>query len=95
MRVDRRIVQVCCGGTSIILKTDRPIMPDDINKLVGLGFKETANFTKSGILYVDNTDLIVTGPLGSDRLQVRCKIRDEKVCDQKIKDFEVLIQQLG
>lgn len=92
MQVERHVVQACCGKTSLIFKTNRPILPGDITALVGLGFKEATHFTKAGILYVDNPDLIITGPIGSDRLQVKCKIKE---CDQKVNDFEVLLQQLG
>jgi hypothetical protein len=67
-------------------------MINDIKELVKLGFTESEHFTKAGILYVDNLDLIVTGPIGSDRLQVKCKIND---CEQKVNDFEVLLQTLG
>lgn len=92
MQIERHTVQACCGKTSLIFKTDRPIMPNDVQALVDLGFTESAHFTKAGILYVDNSDLIITGPIGSDRLQVKCKILD---CTQKVNDFEVLLQQLG
>jgi len=92
MQVERYTISACCGRTSLIFKTNRPIMLTDIQALVNLGFKEALHFTKAGILYVDNNELIVTGPIGSDRLQVKCKISD---CTQKVNDFEVLLQQLG
>jgi hypothetical protein len=92
MQIERFTVQACCGKTSLIFKTDRPIFASDIQALVNFGFTEAKHFTKAGILYVDNSDLIITGPIGSDRLQVKCKIAD---CDQKLNDFEVLLQQLG
>jgi hypothetical protein len=92
MKVERHTVQACCGSKSLIFKTSRPIAANDIESLVTLGFTEATNFTKAGILYVDNLDLIVTGPIGSDRLQVKCKVGD---CEQKVNDFEVLLQQLG
>ncbi len=92
MKAERFTIQACCGKTSIIFKTDQPISREHLNKLVSLGFRETEHFTKAGILYADNLDLIVTGPFGSDRLQVKCKVTD---CSQKINDFEVLLAQLG
>lgn len=92
MLVKRHTVQACCGNTSIIFKTDQPILKSHLDGLVRLGFSEHAHFTKAGILYVDNADFIVTGPIGSDRLQVKCKIAD---CAQKLNDFEVLLQNLG
>ncbi len=95
MKVDRYTIQAgcsSCGGKSLIFKTNRPIAKTDVVGLVALGFVEALNFTQAGILYVDNSDLIVTGPIGSDRPQVKCKIGD---CEQKVNDFEVLLQQLG
>lgn len=92
MKVERFSIKTCCSGRSLIFKTSRSITKSDIEGLVGLGFVESPNFTKAGILYVDNPDLIVTGPIGSDRLQVKCKMLD---CSEKVNDFEVLLQKLG
>lgn len=66
-------------------------MKSHLDGLVNLGFIEVAHFTKAGILYVDNQELILKGPFGSDRLQVQCKIAN---CDEKINDLEALLQQL-
>jgi hypothetical protein len=92
MKVERFTVKSCCGAKSIIFKTDSPIDKKLLETLVSLGFKELAHFTAVGILYADNLDFIVTGPFGSNRLQVKCKKKD---CDQKLNDFERLLQQLG
>ena len=92
MKVDRFTVKSCCGGKSIIFKTDLPISKDLIVWFTKLGFKESPNFSKVGILYVDNLDFIVTGSFGSNKLQVKCRRKD---CDQKLNDFEGLLQQFG
>jgi hypothetical protein len=92
MKAERFIIQACCKKTTLVFKTDRPIMLSDIEKLKKLGFKEAPQFTKAGLLYADNSDLIVSGPIGSDRLQVKCKLTD---CEKIVNDFEVLLQQLG
>lgn len=92
MKVERFVVQACCGKTSLIFKIDQSLTKEHLSALVKLGFTEAEHFTKAGIMYVDNSDLIVTGPFGADRLTVKCKIAD---CTQKINDFEVLLQQLG
>lgn len=91
MKAERYNIQACCGKTAIIFKTDAPITKMTLNSLISLGFSEAANFTQAGILYADNPDFIVTGPFGSDRLQVKCKAAD---CIQKISDFEALLPQL-
>lgn len=92
MKVERFTVQACCGKTSIIFKTDQPLGNKHLAALVSAGFNEQIHFTKAGIIYVDNLDFTITGPIGSDRLQVKCKLAD---CSQKLNDLEVLLQQLG
>ncbi len=92
MKIERFTVQACCGKKSTIYKIDRPIDASLLASLVSLGFTELAHFTAAGILYADNLDFIVTGPLGSNRLQVKCK-RSE--CDQKLNKLEELLQQIG
>lgn len=91
MDITRFTIQTCCGKTSIIFKTDQPLTIEILNSLVKLGFRESPHFTTAGILYVDNLDFIVTGPLGSDRLQVKCRKAD---CDQKLNDLEALLLTL-
>ena len=92
MKVERFTVQACCGRTSLILRIDQPLSKEILASLVNAGFKEAAHFTKAGILFADNGELIVTGPFGADRVQVKCRIAD---CNQKLNDFESLLQTLG
>lgn len=92
MKAERYDIKACCGKTSIIFKIDQPLSKIHLAQLVSLGFTEFPHFTTAGILYADNSDLIVTGPFGSDRLQVKCKKSD---CSQKVNDFEGLLAQLG
>lgn len=40
---------------------------------------------------MDNLELIITGPFGSNKLQVKCKKAD---CTQKLNDFEELLKTL-
>lgn len=90
--VERFTIQACCGKKQIIFKLGKPITAALLESLKSNGFIEAAHFTKAGILYADNMDLIVTGPIGSDRLQVKCKKTD---CDQILNDFEALLLKLG
>jgi hypothetical protein len=92
MKIERFTIQSCCGKTSLILKIDRPIDMKLLSFLVANGFSELNHFTKAGILYADSSELIVTGPIGSDRLQIKCKKVD---CTQLLNNFEALLQQLG
>lgn len=91
MKIERFTVQACCGKTAIIFKTDQPLNLTHLDGLVKAGYMESSHFTKAGIIYVDNLDFTITGPIGSDRLQVKCKLMD---CGQKLNDLEVLLQNI-
>jgi hypothetical protein len=56
------------------------------------GFTEAPHFTKAGMVYADNPDLIVTGPFGGDKLNAKCKKQD---CNQSLNDFEALLVRMG
>lgn len=92
MKVEKFNIQACCGRTAIIFKTDQPLTKTHIEQLVAKGYVEATHFTQAGIMYVDNPDFILTGPLGSDRMTVKCKHAE---CNQKLNDLEELLQQLG
>lgn len=92
MKSERFSVNACCGKTSIILKLDVPLSIEHLKAFVKLGFNEAKHFTDAGILYADNLDLIITGPLGSNRLQVKCKNAN---CEQKVANFEVELEKIG
>mgnify|MGYP001770822081 FL=1 len=76
------------------MKTDRPLTLEDITFFANHGFRELPHFTKAGLLYVDNSDFTLTGPIGSDRLSVNCKHKHAD-CSEKINNLEVLLQQMG
>jgi hypothetical protein len=91
MKTEKFVIAACCGRSQTVFKTSRPIAVSDIAELVKFGFTESANFSKAGILYVSSEELIVSGPIGSDRLQVSCK---SKECSSSIDDLEKLLTQL-
>lgn len=91
MKVERIIVQACCGRTNTVLRIDRPITSEFLTALVSKGFTEFPNFTKAGVLYVDNLDFILTGALGQDRLHVKCKHSE---CSAKLNELEGLLLQM-
>lgn len=87
MELTKYSINSCCGKKSVIYKIDRPITNDLLNIFLSLGFKELSHFTKAGILYVENSDFIITGPMGSNKLQIKCRIAN---CDSKLQDFQTL-----
>lgn len=91
MYIEKFSIQACCGRKSTIYKIDRSIDINLLSSLVSLGFKELTHFTAAGILYVENSDFIITGPIGSNRIQIKCRRAN---CEQKLNDLEILIKQI-
>lgn len=91
MKIEKILSKSCCGGISLTFKIDQSISTKIIESLVNNGFKELKHFTEVGILYVENSIIIITGPIGSNKLQIRCKKKD---CDNDIYNLEKLFQQI-
>ena len=94
MKIEKITVAACCGRTSTMFRIERPITTVLLTTLIAQGFTEFPNFTKAGVLYVDNMDFILTGSLGQDRLHVRCKRSDPVECDKKLNELEGLLFQM-
>jgi len=88
MKVEVHSISSCCGGKSTIFKTNMPVTIDIIKQFIDKGFIELKHFTDVGLIYVHNSDFIITGPIGSNRLQVKCK---KSKCDQNLKELENLL----
>ncbi len=88
MKVQRFNIQACCGKKTLVFKTDKPLTKDVLQALINLGFRESPHFTKAGIIYVDNSDFVITGPIGSDKLQIKCRTLN---CEDKINNLEQLL----
>lgn len=93
MKVERLVVQSCCNRKAIMFKLDRPIDMKLLEYLVSKGYTEDTKFTKAGLLYVNNPDLIVTGAFGSDKLQTRCNLK-ELECPPVIDRLEGILLQM-
>jgi hypothetical protein len=89
MKVERSIMPGCCGKKQIIFKLDRPIQRPFIDFLVSNGFIEQTQYTAVGMAYVNNSVFILTAPIGTDRVNVKCKQGDCN--DQLLNDLEELL----
>lgn len=88
MKVERVSIRACCGKTALMFKTSQPLTKEVMAYLTKNGFKELEHFTKAGILYLENIDFVLTAPIGSDKLQLKCKTND---CEQKINNLEQML----
>lgn len=92
MLVTRIIIPACCGSFQIVFKFDRPVLQDIVTFLKSNGFIESESFTKVGMLYMHNFDLIVSAPMGTDRVTVRLLKKDS---ERILNDFEALLLKMG
>lgn len=96
MKWQKRMIQkfntkTCCGKTLVTWKLNIKVTKELI-VFLKTSFKEHEHFTKSGMLYMDNKDLVISGQIGSDSLQIRYK---NKNCDQAVNDLESKISSYG
>jgi len=82
----------CCGKEVITLFLDTTLLKEHIASFVALNFTEKKHFTEAGIFYVDNEQLIITGPFGSNRLEVKCRT---SLCREKIIELENNLNNLN
>jgi hypothetical protein len=91
MKLEKFTVQKCCGGTAVIYKIGRTIDKELLSEFVKLGFVALDHFTAAGIMYIENHDFILTGPIGSNRLQIKCRRAN---CEPKLNEFETTLKQM-
>lgn len=93
MKVERRILDSCgackSGTKQLLFLLDQPITSAILQVLTTNNFKEAKHFTAVGMLYVESSDLIVSGPIGGNKLTIKSK--NEKTYDQKLNDLEGLL----
>lgn len=88
MKLERYIIQGCCKKIQIVFKLDRPIDKSLIELFKANGFNELVHFTQAGLMYVENIDGIISGPIGADKLNVKCR-KDN--CDTFLNNIEQLL----
>lgn len=88
MKFERFSVKSCCGSSSISYKLYSTLHKDYLALFIENGFTEAKHFTESNILYIESANIIATGVFGSDKLQVKCKIKE---CEKYIENFEKIL----
>lgn len=91
MDLKKFTVNACCGKTTTIYQTSKKLSKSMITDLVAKGFKENERFSKNNVLYLESDVFFLTGPVGSNRLQVKCKKGD---CSAYQKDLEETLKLL-
>lgn len=93
MKFERIVIQACCNKKQIVFRLDTPLDKSIIDILQSNGYTVNDNFTKAGMLYADNPDLILSGPFGNNKITAKCKREGD--CEQFLNNFEVLLGRMG
>ena len=93
MKIDRFRTAGCCGSIDITLKLSSPLHKDFLTSFIAASYQESPLHTKSNIFYIENIGLVATGAFGSDTLQIKCKLPDDK-CRSYVNDLEGLLTKL-
>ena len=91
MLIEEYKTQGCCGKTSLFFKLTKPITQDLLQHFLNIGFVQQQHFVKSGIAYLTSNELVLSGPMQSTRLQVKCRKKD---CEDSIKIIIDLLNSL-
>ena len=80
-----------CTKQQIILELSFPLEKKYLPYFNNNNLTEVKSYINSGILYIENANLIAIGPFGSNRLQIKCK---NSSCDASLADFENVLKNI-
>lgn len=83
--------KACCGKTQIILQFEFPLEQEHIQFFLLSNFLESKSYTSRGILYMEDPNLSIMGPFGSNRLTLKCKNKD---CNNSIVIIEKILKNI-
>jgi len=69
-----KITNGCCGKKGFMVQTKRAISKNHLDAFRSGGFIISDNYLRSGILYAENTKIIIVCTLGTNRIEVKSKI---------------------
>lgn len=90
MEYTYNITKGCCGKKGFVVITKRAISKNHLDKFAQGGFNISNNYLKSGILYAENSKIIIICTLGSNRIEVKSKIN----LDNLIESLEEVLKNL-
>jgi hypothetical protein len=80
-----------CGKPQIIYEVNFPININTLQFFSKNNFIEKKSYTKIGIMYVENREMILIGTIGSNRIEIKCKVPK---CNELLNSFEDLLSKI-
>lgn len=90
-KLKKFLLKSCCGSTTVAYTIGKPLTEEFADNLVENFFELDDTFKKAGLLYAKDEEFIVTGPFGSNRIQVKCR---KKNCHSNLIKLETLLESL-
>lgn len=90
MTINKYQSKSCCGSTTQIIETDKPIRKSQIGFFKDAGYLVPESFSNAGIFYAQLGSLVAQGSFGAVRMTLRCA---GKNCNEAIANFESLLEK--
>ena len=90
-KIEKTEIKACCGKTQLNFKVNFSCSKDHIDSFVKEGFILAKGFFDAGILYVEDSNLIIICTFGSNNFNLKCK---SKACPDSIVKAENIILNL-
>jgi hypothetical protein len=93
IEIKRQTVNNGCSKCSkqeiILILVNNFLKLEYLQAFIDIGYRDNKNYTNSGIFYIEDNDLIAMGPIGSNRLQIKCKNSN---CINGLDKFEMFLK---
>ncbi len=80
-----------CSKKETFLELNFPLDFKHLPYFISLGYKEKKAYGNSGLFFIEDSTLIAIGPVGSNRLQIKCK---KPQCLDSLDRLESLIKEM-
>jgi hypothetical protein len=73
VQVEQKHIKACCGRQQTTLVLSKPLELEHIQLFTCQGFRTLVSYTKQGIFYIANNDVVMIGPIGANRADIQRK----------------------
>lgn len=93
MAIKTHIVKACCGSSTTILETDKPLRKYQVDVFKEAGYVIPDNFFNSGVFYAQKNGLVATCSFGSNKINLRLSGNGKDLVDEFCKLLEAAISK--
>lgn len=90
MSITKHVIKSCCGSSTTMLTTDKPIKKSHIIFFKNANYFIPDNYLQAGIFYVQLNSFIATASFGNTQINIQCS---GQTCPTQIQEFEKLLEQ--